>query len=412
MEARIPERRGSSPTPTRIAWTMFGLTLVFFVPAVALAATQSLFDFKLSNLLFGLSFVAFGAVGAMVVSHRPENIIGWLLSAGALLVAAGLLCVEYAIRAYLAEGFSWPAGDTAAWLGLVLAIAGVTLLLPATALHFPNGRLPSRRWRGVRGLLAAGAALVLAITAFAPGSLALGRLSVVGETRNPFGLEIPLLELLQPIVVPLFATVVVAAFAAPYLRLRRARGVERQQLKWFVYATVLMAASLVTAAIGGVVRPGQQVADVAINTLTAVGLMALPVAVGIAVIRYRLYEIDLIVNKTIVYVLLTAALVGSYVLLVLAFQGLFGWLVEENDLAVAASTLAVAALFRPARGRIQGLVDRRFYRQRYDAQKTVEEFATDALHEVDVSVLTNNLTETVRRVLEPSHLSLWLSGRP
>jgi hypothetical protein len=391
---------------------MFGLTVVFFVPAVILAATQSLFEFKLSNLLFGLSFVAFGAVGAMVASHRPENIIGWFLSAGGVLVAAGLLCVEYAIRAYLAEGFMWPAGDTAAWLGLVLVLTGLTLLLPATALHFPNGQLPSSRWRWVRGLLATGAALCLALTAFAPGSLAVGRLSVVGETRNPFGLEIPLLEVLQPIVVPLFATVFVAAFAAPYLRLRRARGVERQQLKWFVYATVLMAASLVTAAIGGVVRPGQQAADVAINTMSAVGLMALPVAVGIAVMRYRLYEIDLVVNKTIVYVLLTAALVGSYVVLVLVFQRLFGLLVEDNDLAVAASTLAVAALFRPARGHIQGLVDRRFYRQRYDAHKTVEDFATHALHEVDVSVLTNDLTETIRRVLQPSHLSLWLSGRP
>jgi hypothetical protein len=252
----IPSWRGSSPVLGAIAWTLFGLTVLFFVPALALAATQSFYEFGFANLVTGWSFVAFGAVGALVASRRPKNMIGWLLSAGAVLVAGGLLNIEYAIRSLMAENGPWPGKGLAAWLGLVLTLLGTTLLLPATVLHFPDGQLPTPNWRWVRRALVAGMATVLAISAFAPGPLSFGRLTVVGNTRNPVALEIPLLQDLQPIVFPLIATVVVVAFATPYLRLRRAQGAERQQLKWFVYASVLMAASVVAAAISGLVNTG------------------------------------------------------------------------------------------------------------------------------------------------------------
>lgn len=400
----------SSVVGRRLPWVLFGLTLLCFVPGVALAATQHLWDFGVSNLIWALSFLAFGAVGAIVAARRPENPIGWLLSSGALLVAVGMIGVEYATRAFLSEGRSWPASAISAWLGLVLLLIGVTLLLPVTALHFPDGHLPSRRWRWVRRLLAMAVAAYLGVAALAPGPLSLGTLTIAGETQNPFGLDLPPLRTLKSVVLPLLFVTSIVSFAAPYLRLRRAHGIERHQLKWFVYATALAAAGILTMVVqsaGSSARP----AGTVINGLGAVGFVALPVSMGIAVLRYRLYEIDLVINRTLVYGILSLLLGAVYgvgvVLVPLAAS-----LQEGNDLVVAASTLAVAALFSPLRHRVQDFVDRRFYRTRYNAGQTIAAFTTRLRQEVDVDEMGADLVSVVQQTFQPSSIGLLLKASP
>lgn len=398
-------RRSLAIGARRTPFFLFALTVVFFIPALWLAATQSLWQFGVSNLIWAMSILAFAAVGSVVASRRPDNRIGWLLSTGALLVSAGLLSVEYATRAVVAG--EWPGQETAAWLGMVLFALGVTLLLPATALHFPDGRLPSSGWRRIRTLLATLVTLCLAIPVLAPGSLSLGQWKLAGETQNPVGLPLPVLSGLQPIVVPLFFAIIVVAFTAPYWRMRRARGEERQQLKWFVYATALMAAGLVVSATATALRPGEQAGEVAVNALSALGFLAFPVAIGIAVLKYRLFEIDLVINRTLVYLALSFLLGTVYTagVVVLPLVAPFG---GGNDLVVAASTLLAAALFMPFRSRVQALVDRVFYRARYNATETIADFAARLRQGAEVEELVDDLLTVVQRTLQPATIALSL----
>lgn len=399
-------KRRRFASSARKAWALFALNTVFGLSALALAATQTLWEFELANLLWGLSFLAFGAVGALVASPRPENPIGWLFSGGATLVAGGLLVVEVATRASLARGGFWRPAGMAAWLGLVLSLVGMSLLFPATALHFPDGRLPSPQWRWIRRLLAGGLVVILATAALGPGVISIGVLSLAGQTQNPFGIEVPFLRVLRPIVLPLFAALVVAAFTAPYRRMRKAKGPERAQLKWFVYAEALMSVGLVTSVALSLGRPGEQ-AGAVVNVVTALGFMALPVAVGIAVLRHRLYEIDLVINRTLVYGILSVLLGAAYAAGVVVFSRLlpFG---RDSDLAVAASTLAVVALFSPLRRRVQTFVDRRFYRARYNAGQTAAAFAAQVGSEVDISDLESDLLAVVQNTLQPTSVALWI----
>lgn len=399
---------GGSEAATRrapLVWALFGLTVVCFAPALWLAATQRLWDFGLENLVWALSIVAFASMGALVASRRPANAVGWLLLVGALLVSSGLLGVEYATRALLIGGVGRPLQEITAWSGMILFASGVVLLLPGTALHFPDGRLPSARWRWLRlgmGLLAGGSVV---ISALAPGTLSLGSWRLTGDTRNPLALDLPALAGLQDVVIPVFLTVVVVGFTAPYWRMRHARGEERQQIKWFVYATAVMAAGLVTTGIVSAARPGEQAGEVAVNAISALGFMALPVAIGVAVLKYRLYEIDLVINRTLVYAMLSLLLGAVYGIGVVLLPLLLP-IAGGNDLVVAASTLTVAGLFSPLRRRVQGFVDRNFYRARYDAAETMESFATRIRHDVDVEQLADDLMAIVQVTLQPAAISL------
>jgi hypothetical protein len=273
---------------------------------------------------------------------------------------------------------------------------------------FPTGRLPSRRWRPVAW--AAGAVFVLAALSspLLPGSPADG--------LRPNPIAIPALEgvlrLAYATANAVLFGVILAALVSLVVRFRRATGVERQQLKWFAYGTALLLLLPVAGAVGA------RLGDTAGELLVAAIVSALPVAIGIAVLRYRLYDIDRLVNRTVVYGLLTMLLAGVYAGLVFALSQLLNPADQQSALAVAASTLVVAALFQPARRRIQGLVDRRFNRRRYDAARTVAAFSTRLRDQIELDTLSTELLAVVDQTVQPVQLSLWLrptpspSGRP
>jgi hypothetical protein len=343
---------------------------------------------------------AFVTVGAVVVSRRPGNVIGWLCCAIGLTQILGAFGGRSA-HAVLADDPDLEPGWVVLFeLGelcweLSWALLAVLLLL------FPTGRLPSRRWRPVAW--AVGAVLVLAAFSgpFLPGP--------PGPGLPPNPIAIPplagLLQLAYDTAIPVLFGVVLAALISLIVRFRRATGTERQQLKWFAYSTALL---LLLPAAGFV---GASLAEPAGILISAAIVSALPVAIGIAVLRYRLYDIDRLVNRTVVYGLLTV-LAGVYAGLVFALSQLLNPADQQSALAVAASTLVVAALFQPARRRIQGLVDRRFNRRRYDAARTVAAFSTRLRDQIELDTLATELLAVVEETVQPVQASLWLRPTP
>jgi hypothetical protein len=358
-----------------------------------------IFDHWLENTVLALGC---STVGAVVTPHLyPQNPIGWIFCVVGLLFAAVHFAAQYAIYTLLAVPGSLPAGEVAAWIISWLFVPQFGLM-GLLILLFPNGRLPSTRWRWFVwfGALATSAAMVMA--ALSPGEINVG----LGPIRNPLGIE-GLPNVYEP-VEGLLSFLALAAGTAQLVRLRRARGVERQQIKWFAYAVV--------AGLSGVIL-SYSVAE-ALGALwlewvglvlALVGAVSVPIAMGIAILRYRLYEIDLIINRTLVYGSLTAILAALYfggiVLLQRVFVVLTG---EKSTLAVVASTLVIAALFNPLRRRIQSFIDRRFYRRKYDARKTLEAFSAKLRDETDLDVLRDDFVGVVKETMQPAHVSLWL----
>jgi hypothetical protein len=347
-----------------------------------------------------LAFTAFMVMGAVIVAHRPANAIGWIFSAVGLLTGTGLFAWQYAEYAYLTRGSPLPGAMLGAWYNNWFWYPTVTLSTVFTLLVFPTGRLLSARWRPIAWLTAATTATVVVLGALAP-TLNLGERT---KLRNPVGLAaIPNPEqgALGPVLFGLLLGCTGAAVVSLVLRFRRSQGVERQQLKWFTYAGVLGFAWLVVDPV---------LPDVALFQLVSGLTTALvPVAAGIAVLRYRLYDIDRLINRTLVYGLLTALLAGVYAGAVLVLGQAFGGVGRDPpSWAVAGATLAVAALFRPARRRIQQAVDRRFNRRRYDAVKTVEAFSARLRQEIDLEALSAELLAVVNHTMQPTAVSLWL----
>jgi hypothetical protein len=264
---------------------------------------------------------------------------------------------------------------------------------------FPDGRPPSRRWRTVGWLAVLAMALLVVGYAFAPGPL-----EDYPRVDNPLGVD-PLRDLLEGFLFigfPLFALSALASMASLLVRFRRSQGVERQQLKWMAAAAALVVAAWFVNAFF------DQALHTDISLILPLALLALPAAATVAVLRYRLWDLGLVVRRTLVYGALSATLAASYLGLVLLLQVALEPLTSDSGLAIAGSTLAVAALFRPARGRIQKLVDRRFYRRRYDAVRTVEQFSARLRDEVELEALTDELRGVVRETVQPVHVSLWL----
>jgi hypothetical protein len=391
-----------------LAWVLFALFLALIVAGgvVTVLGPASEAD------LFFVAVVGYAFVGALIAGRHPGNPIGWLLLVTGILLALGAL-----IDANLMLDDA-PARAVSAWLSdwtwyVWLTCAGIFL-----PLLFPTGRPLSRRWRRVLWLGVIALVLSVLGSAFEPGRLDVDSPVPVD---NPFGIGgvaadvWPVLSRAGDV---LAGIAFALAAASLVVRFRRSRGVERQQLKWFAYVGLLAAAGLGVAMAQVLfgLQPGENGEagwlDVvgAVGWFTALGaiVLGIPIATGMAILRHRLYDIDVVINRTLVYGALTATLAASYLASVLLLQLALSPLTEDSGLAIAGSTLAVAALFRPARARIQELVDRRFYRSKYDAAHTIERFGARLRDEVELDSLSAELRAVAAETMQPAHVSLWL----
>jgi hypothetical protein len=387
---------------TWVAWFLLGLFVVGVVATIALAVANGSnggLREPAGSLVLLLGFSAFMVVGALIVAHRPSNAIGWIFTAIGLLAATALPAGEYTTYVYWTRSGSLPAAILVAW-----ALLGGTwyltmaLALVFTPLLFPTGHLLSPRWRPVAWLAGAATAAFTVLATLEPNlARAPGRV-----IANPIGVAW-LADLEESRVgvalLSLLGVLMLVGFGALVVRFRRSRGDERQQLKWITYAGGLLPLAVLAYLLPEVVG----------TVVFAVPLVFLPVAVGIAILRYRLYDIDRLINRTLVYGLLTAMLAGVYAAVVLVLGQVFGGVGEDApSWAVAGATLAVAALFQPARRRIQQLVDGRFNRRRYDAAKTIEAFSARLCDEIDLDTLAAELHTVVDQTMQPTTASLWL----
>jgi hypothetical protein len=389
---------------TVMAWSMLAIYAAGLACTAVLAVLNGSVPGGRVILLYLPAFTAFMVVGALVVARRPTNAIGWLFSATGLLASGGSLASEYSHYAYVTQPGALPLAVVAAWYGSWVAYAIFGLTFTFTLLLFPTGRLLSPRWRPIAWLAAIEITANSLLAAFQPTL----PLEYVARTiSNPVGISgLPRPEqgAAGAVQTGLFLVVSLAACSSLVLRFRRARGVERQQLKWFAYAASLMVIPFVV---------WEPLLPVSGDLVAALTIALLPVAAGIAILRYRLYDIDRLINRTLVYGLLTVLLAGVYVGAVLVLGLLFGEVgTDPPSWAVAGATLAAAALFQPARRRIQAVVDRWFNRRRYDAAKTIEAYSRRLRDQVDLDTLSAELLAVVEQTVQPTRALLWLRPSP
>ena len=377
-----------------LAWTVLALCVALAVLAMGLDIYTPPTKYEPHfAVLAGIPLLVYPTIGALVVSHRPMNAVGWVLC-GMGFVLEVLACFQaYANYSLFAHPGSLPGEKAVDWLTLYFTPweVGPGLMLGAVllVLLFPDGKLPHRGWWAVVLTAVCGTALLsyrnlLWGTRLGPPGGVVKELGTLGEAI----LLVSFVASLIPVIV----------------RLQSAEARERQQFKWFAYGTAVFlgALFLMDAAlqIGG---------PWARFVVIVTGLSAIPVAVGIAILRYRLYDIDVIINRTLVYGALTGILALVYLGGVVVLQALFRYLTGQgSQLAIVASTLAIAALFGPLRRRIQAFIDRRFYRRKYDAAKTLEAFSAKLRDETDLDALRADLVGVVGETMQPAHVSLWL----
>jgi hypothetical protein len=387
----------SRPVAARVAWSLWALVIALDAATAVLAVMAGevegggIATFVVAFIVFQI----FATVGAVVASRRPENPIGWFFLVAAILLMTANLDGAYvdlalarslpgAVPVAVALGWTWPVG-----LGLLLVLI----------IRFPDGRLPSSHWRPIERLAVGLLAAVVLLSVFGPLE------EPLEDADNPVGIGIGGFSVVvAPVLFAGVLVVTIAAVAALVYRLRRAPE-QRQQIKLFLAAVGLALVFDLSLAIADAVSSSFDGGPAAL-WLAVLG--TIPVSVGVAILRYQLYDIDRIINRTLVYGVLTAGLAGLYFGIVLALQQIFSSFTQDNKLAIAGSTLAVAALFRPARRRIQALVDRRFYRRKYDTQQTLEAFSARLREEIDLDTLTAELRAVVRETIQPAHVSLWI----
>ena len=396
----------SARTAAWLAWSMCALSLTLTALSLLLLTLNlsrpgaPIYPYWAENILFA---VGFSTVGAVIASRSsPKNPIGWLFCAIGLSFGVIHFSAEYAIYALLAQPRTLVGGEAAAWIltwGWVLAVGLIVFL----ALLFPNGQLPSRRWRWFAWL-----SLLLIFTGAVWGAFTPGVILSLGRINNPLGVEG--LPNVWKLTQTLMLTLIFVSAASLFMRLRRARGVERQQIKWFTYTGVVASsAALLTYTISEPI--GALWLKWVGYVVMQVALIGMPISMGIAILRYRLYEIDIVINRTLVYGSLTVMLGLVYFGGVTATQAIFRTLTSQEQqpqLAVVFSTLVIAALFNPLRHRIQAFIDRRFYRSKYDARKTLEAFSAKLRDETDLETLSHDLVGVVKETMQPAHVSLWL----
>jgi hypothetical protein len=383
--------------PWLVTALLFGTTVAFAVAATIDAGfgmDPSTAGFLLLICLWAL---VQSTVGTAIAWRRPDNRIGRLMQVTApLIVSVFIGYLGGAIR-YLTHGPTDPVGGLAAWWGNTMIYPVLLLAFPALALLFPDGRLPSRRFRAPLTLVVGVLVLVVAAEALARGQVN------EGLPDNPFGLFAVPMDLLELLVVLGGVALVggmALGIAAVVVRWRRGTALERAQLKW-----LLAPLSLGVASFGFAFASSDTELVDLVSFLSA---LLLPVAIGIAVLRYRLYEIDRLISRTLSWALVTGSLLAVYAIALVAFQAMLAGFTQGQTLAVAASTLLAFALFQPARRRIHRAVDRRFDRARYDAQRTTERFAEQLRHEVDLVAVRAGLTAVASEVVRPIGATVWL----
>jgi hypothetical protein len=394
-----------------LAWSLCALSLAltvlgYLVIAFDLSLNAPVYFYWLEPTAIA---VGYSVIGAIIASRLPDHPIGWICCAIGFMGAVEHFSAEYAIYALLAHPEALAGGKAMLWMSNWVWIVMFGLIVYLILL-FPNGRLPSSRWRWFAWFSVALTLLAAISMAISPDAA----LDVLGTSGNvhislpdPLGIEgIP--NLYRPVQTLVLALGLVGA-ASVVVGRRGARGIERQQIKWLLYASALffvgnILKNTVFSPLGGV-SWGLWVGYL----LVAVGGVGGPIAIGIAILRYRPYEIDTLINRTLVYGSLTAMLIGLYFGGIVVLQRFFVLLTgEESTLAVVASTLVIAALFNPLRRRIQSFIDRRFYRRKYDARKTLQAFSAKLRDETDLEALNNELVGMVKETMQPTHVSLWL----
>jgi hypothetical protein len=350
---------------------------------------------------FVTTVTAFSIVGGLIARRRPGNLIGWLLAVIGLLFA--IVLASAAVARWGLETGDLPKA-VAEWISVGSSVWVIALGLIGTQLplRLPDGRLPSPRWRWFSRI----SIVLIAVTLIGMATQR-DRVEGVPGSANPLGTAWA-----EPLAGAIFLVIVcfIVGIAALFIRYRHAGELDRVQLRWVALGGgVFLAVYLVTLPLAGILDAGEHsTAAKLVTTFSQTAFAALPIAIGYAILRHRLYDIDVVINRTLVYGALTATLAVTYLGSVLLLQLLLNGVTGDSGLAVAGSTLAVAALFRPARARIQAAVDRRFFRRKYDAQRTLEAFSSHLRDEVDLRALKSELSAVVRETLQPAHISLWL----
>jgi hypothetical protein len=410
-------------TATRVAWSSWAVSLVLALASVVLLVLtraapipRGAVPRAMLAAWFLVLLVILSTMGALIVARRPGNRIGWSFGAAGLGLALRAFASEYAIYALLINPGSLPGGAWLAWVSNWLTVPAIYSAFAALLLLFPTGRLLSPPWRPVAWMVV-GWIVGVAVGNFAyPPDPYLGveapvRLNeAAGQIMTAIG---GLAWLLVALAIP-------AAAASLVVRFRRSRGQERQQLKWLAYSAALLGVGLlgiglvdILDQLGWVRRQSTRPVWTVLGGVAILGVTGLPVTAGIAILKYRLYDIDRLINRTLVYGLLTAPLAAVYAGLVLSIGQLSGAIgTEPPSWAVASATLAVAALVQPARRRIQTVVDRRFNRRKYNAAQTIQAFSTRLRDQVDLDTLSSELLAVVDQTMEPTQVSLWLRPSP
>jgi hypothetical protein len=407
-----------TPRATRLAWTVWCLWAISAALAVGFLVLlgldadlaiegRALLGTHLTEAVDILPILGFATVGAFVASRQPQNRIGWIFCWAGFLIAVAVFSGEYAIRALIGSPGSLPGGDWATWVSNWLFIPALFLAGFLLLLLFPDGHLLTRRWVLALWIGVAGVGMLSLGAAFKPGPFSDDPFTFV---TNPAGIEAAqsVFSALEGTGWAPFMLSFVLAAISLVLRFRRSGAEAREQIKWVTAASLFFFAAILAASF--TYDLGTTV-NTAVGILVVVALATIPVAAGVAILKYRLYEIDLLVRKTLVYGALTALLAGLYFGIVVALQQVFSGLAGGYDLAIAGSTLAVAALFRPARRRIQGLVDRRFYRRSYDRERILSAFSARLRDEIDLDALGAELRRVIDDTLAPAHVSAWLRQR-
>jgi hypothetical protein len=408
--------------PFWLAWSLAGISFAMYAAGFVFAfLTRGVVDpvkqvssGGFGGLLVFLPFLAFPVVGALIASRRPGNPIGWIC------LVSGLFWMSSA-QGDASNAYELARTGTVTSSVIVDALTQATWTLPVGLLGvymillFPNGRLPSRRWRPFAVFAGAVIVLIPVVFVFVPGPLE-GHPGV----RNPFGLEqYPWLKGVAAFGVLLLPMCILVSAVSLVLRYRRSGAEVREQIKWLAFAASVVGVTYLSAVIAGIFfvpelfssQHPQSIVYALIPNLLLMSYASIPTAIGFAVLKYRLYDIDIIINRALVYGLLTVSLAAVYLGGVVGTQAAFRTLTgqeQQPQLGVVISTLAIAALFNPLRRRIQSFIDRRFYRRKYDAARIMAAYGTRLRDEVDLKTLSDDLLEVVRETVQPVHVNLWL----